>query len=468
MSLLASAALLAVVVYFVVQSVARQVAQDSQDNVLTASALSILDSARLSNGEISIDLPYSALSMLDSLSDERVFYAIRLERVFLSGYADLPSAAAGRDAPNTPAYLSTPFLGEEVRLATVRRRVSTDQGQRFLEVSVAQTLSGQKQALARISRSAMAIGAGFFLLSVILAGIIARSAIRPLDRLTASVSRRGPKDLRPVAAPVPSEMVPLVSSLNSFMRRLKQSLLRSEDFIAEAAHRVRTPLAVVRTKAEVVERTSTDPETRKAVRDMIRAIDDSSRTAGQLLDHAMVTFRLDQLTGEEINLHRLVADTVERMRPTTELKDITLTATGKTALGKAALDTAFGNATDTDAAFIMGDPILVQNALHNLLDNAVKYAPAGADVDVTLKRMSLDNGQYARVSVSDTGPGFGDADLGLLPKRFARGANTQAIVGSGLGLTIAKEVVEAHGGRLQIANSQGGGACVSLLFPLSC
>ena len=443
LSLLASAAVLAIVVYFVVQSVARQVAQESQDNVLTASALSILDSARLSGGEISIDLPYSALSMLDSISDERVFYAIRLEDEFLSGYADLPEAKGNGAA--TPAYLSALFLGEEVRVATVRRRMSTDTGRSFLKVSVAQTLSGQKQALARISRTSMGIGAGFFLVSVLLAALISRSTIRPLDRLTSSVSRRGPKDLRPVAAPVPSEMVPLVTSLNSFMRRLQQSLMRSEDFIAEAAHRVRTPLAVVRTKAEVAQRKSDDPETRKALKEMIRAIDDSSRTAGQLLDHAMVTFRLDHLAREEISLHRLVQDTVERMHPTSELKDITLETIG------------MENAT------IKGDPILVQNALHNLLDNAVKYSPSGAEIHVALT--IADDG--AKISVQDTGPGFQTDELDDLPKRFARGANTQDIVGSGLGLTIAKEVVEAHGGTLKISNNAGGGACVSLLFPSS-
>lgn len=443
LSLLASSAVLAIVVYFVVQSVARQVAQDSQDNVLTASALSILDSARLSSGEITIDLPYSALSMLDSISDERVFYAIRLEDTFLSGYADLPQAV--RSGGAGPAYVSTVFLGEEVRVATVGRRVSTDTGQRYLHVSVAQTLSGQKQALARISRTSMGIGAGFFLVSVLLAGIISRSTIRPLDRLTASVSRRGPKDLRPVAAPVPSEMVPLVTSLNSFMRRLHQSLRRSEDFIAEAAHRVRTPLAVVRTKAEVAERKSTDPETRKALTEMIRAIDDSSRTAGQLLDHAMVTFRLDHLTRKEIALHRLVEESVERTRPTSELKDITL------------------DIADLDTATVKGDPILVQNALLNLLDNAVKYAPAGADIKVALNAGPQD----AVIRVTDTGPGFLPSELSALPKRFTRGANTQSIVGSGLGLTIAKEVIEAHGGTLKIANTPGGGACVSLLFPLS-
>lgn len=443
LSLLMSAAVMAVVVYLVVQSVARQVAQDSQDNILAASAQSILDSTRQSGGHILVDLPYSALSMLDSISDERVFYAIRLQDSFLSGYADLPQA--GDATTRGAAFLSTRFRGVEVRVVSIRRRVSMEGAQRMLQVSVAQTLSGQKQALARISRTSMAIGVGVFFVSVLLAGIISRSTIRPLNRLTASVSRRGPKDLRAVAAPVPNEMVPLVASLNSLMARLQQSLVRSEDFIAEAAHRIRTPLAIVRTKAEVAQRQSRDPATRKAIREMIHAVDDSSRTAGQLLDHAMVTFRLDNLAREEIDLVRLVEDLVERLRPVSDLKDITI-------------ETAC-----SDGARILGDPVLVQNALHNLLDNAVKYSPAGAEVSVEL--LLWPDG--CELLIRDNGPGFPSENFAQLTARFTRGANAHAVVGSGLGLTIAQEVADAHGGQMRITNINGGGACVILFFPSS-
>ncbi|MFZ8947163.1 MAG: sensor histidine kinase N-terminal domain-containing protein, partial [Paracoccaceae bacterium] len=84
--LLLSAAGIAILLYAVVQSVAKQVVQESQDNILAASALSILDSARVIQGEISIDLPYSSLSMLDSVIDELAFYSVRLNDEFLSGY----------------------------------------------------------------------------------------------------------------------------------------------------------------------------------------------------------------------------------------------------------------------------------------------------------------------------------------------------------------------------------------------
>nr|WP_058290053.1 sensor histidine kinase [Tritonibacter multivorans] len=443
MSLLASAAVLAVAVYFVVMSVASQVAQQSQDNVLEASARSILDSARFVAGEISLDLPYSALSMLDGVVHERVFYAIRLEEEFLSGYRDLPRATGGK--AGTHGFFSAAFLGDEVRIASVQRSVATDMGQRVLQVSVAQTRMGQTQALARISRTSMGIGFGFFLSSVLLAIVVARSTIRPLDRLTVSVSRRGPKDLRPVAAPVPKEMVPLVTSLNSLMKRLKKSLSRSEDFIAEAAHRVRTPLAIVRTKAEVARRRVQDPATRDALSEMIHAIDDSSRTAGQLLDHAMVTFRLDHLSEQDVDLPQLVAETVERQRPVSELKNIHLMT------------------SVLEPWVLKGDPILLQNALLNVLDNAIKYAPDGAQVDIVVKARA----GGAVLSVSDTGPGFPEDEMETLTGRFARGGNAGDVIGSGLGLTIAKEVIDAHGGDLNITNIAGAGGCVSFFFPLS-
>lgn len=441
--LLSGAGGLALLVYFVVQSVAREIAQESQDNVLAASALSILDSARVVEGEITIDFPYASLSMLDTVSNERVFYQIQLDGDFLSGYENLPQPEPL--SSGVTRFGSDAYLGEAVRIATASRGLSTDAGASTLEVSVAQTRSSMNQTLARISRMAMAIGGGFFLVAALLSLLISRSTIRPLARLAASVTRRGPKDLRPVAAPVPTEMAPLVDALNTFMGRLKRSLSRSEEFIAEAAHRVRTPLAIVRTKAEITLRRVEKPENRAAIRDMIRAIDESSRTAGQLLDHAMVTFRADHLLDEEIDLAALASDTIESLRPVSELKEMEI------------------HASFDASPHIRGDAILLQNALRNLLDNAIKYAPAGGTIRVHVSASD----KKSILTVQDTGPGFPQNDLGQLRDRFARGTNASGTIGSGLGLTIVEDVVTAHGGAMTLENSAGGGACVTLSFPLS-
>ena len=435
------AGIIAIFLFFLIQSVARQIAQSSQDNILLASAISIVDSSRFNKGAFSIDLPYSSLSMLDTVTDERVFYSIKLDDQFLSGYKLLPQADVFKS--NNIAYLSSHFLDQDIRIVTVKRLFSINNQPVTLEVSVAQTLNGLTKTLASTRRVSLIVGVTFFLIAAILSFMLARSAVNPLARLTKSISKRGPKDLRPVAAPVPAEMVPLVSSLNTLMHRLEKSLTRSEDFITEAAHRVRTPLTVVRTQAEITLRQIDKPRNRKNLKEIIRAIDESSRAAGQLLDHAMVTFRADNLALEKVNICQLINDTVDRLSPLADLRDISL------------------EVELLHQASVLGDPILLQNALYNIIDNAIKYSPIDSKVVTTISSIN----EKIQISVNDTGPGFNSDEPSKLIERFQRGENVEGIIGSGLGLTIVHEVVEAHKGHLEIKNLIGGGACVSFLLP---
>ncbi len=435
------AGIIAIFLFFLIQSVARQIAQSSQDKILLASAISIIDSSRFNKGEFSIDLPYSSLSMLDTVTDERVFYSIKLDDKFLSGYNLLPQADVFKS--NNIAYLSSHFLDQDIRIVTVKRLFSINNQPVTLDVSVAQTLNGLNKTLASTRRVSLIVGVTFFLIAAILSFMLARSAVNPLARLTKSISKRGPKDLRPLAAPVPAEMVPLVASLNTLMYRLEKSLTRSEDFITEAAHRVRTPLTVVRAQAEITLRQIDKPRNRKNLKEIIRAIDESSRAAGQLLDHAMVTFRADNLALEKVNICQLINDTVDRLRPLADLRDISL------------------EVELLHPASVLGDPILLQNALHNIIDNAIKYSPIDSKIVTTIS--SID--EKIKISVNDTGPGFNSDEPSKLIGRFQRGENVEGIIGSGLGLTIVHEVVEAHKGHLEIKNLVGEGACVSFFLP---
>ena len=436
--LLMGSATLAFLLYFVVQSVARQAAQESQDNILAASAVSILDGVRLVEGQTDVDMPYSSLSMLDSVTDERVFYAIYLDANLLTGYPEL--VILQTNTPMAPVFSFGTLFDVDVRIVTVKRQI----GKNEVFVSVAQTLNGQIKVLRNISTIALGVGFGFFVLSAILAFLIAESTIRPLNRLALSVSRRGPDELRPVSAPVPSEMLPLVKSLNNFMTRLKLSLQRSEEFIAEAAHRVRTPLAVVRTRTEILLREAKTKKSKAELLEVLNAIDDSSRTAGQLLDHAMVSFRLDNLSEDELEVQFLIEDVINRISPLYDLKGIEI------------------KNNSIQNCKVMGDPILLQNALHNVLDNALKYCSENDTVTLKVK----DIGQNCIIEIMDSGEGFPQNSVSLT-NRFTRGENTKGIVGSGLGLTIAKDVVEAHGGNITISNTEKGGACVTFTLPCS-
>jgi len=439
------AALLSVAFFLVVRAVAERAAEGTQDDILAASATAIADSLGSENGVVTLDLPYSALSMLGTVSEDRVFYRIQTDDgVTLTGYTDLPEP---RVAPSrgVPAFSTIDYRGEEVRTVSVRRAVGPATQSTDVIVTVAQTRLGLAALSRRITATATGVGAGFFLIANILSLWAASSAMRPIDRMTAAVTRRGPKDLRPVTGDTPTELVPLVDALNSFMGRLRSSLTRTEDFIAEAAHRVRTPLATVRAQAEVTHLKLNKPEHKQAIRDMIHAIDEISRSAGQMLDHAMVTFRTDSLARGEMELGAMMIEICDRLAPTAELKDIVI-----------------HRSLPSHPVPFQGDAILLQAALQNILDNAIKYSPADSDITV-----SLDAGKQIRLSITDQGRGFADTDTTRLTNRYERGANVGDVVGSGLGLTIADDVARAHGGHLHIAtNTTGEGACVSIVLPL--
>ena len=435
LQLVGAAAVLAAILFVLFQSFARQLAIEAQDNTLFASASAILESVSVQQGEVNVDIPYAALSMLGNVSDDRVFYRIGMGAVPLTGYDDLP----GKPGADAVSWTDT-YRGDDLRMVQVSRALSVAGALKDVTVVVGQTQGGLAQKLAQISRMAILIGAIYFVVASLFAYWTARSTVRPLNAVAEAVARRGPLDLRPVTKPVPSEMAPLMVALNAFISRLDRSLTRSEDFIVEAAHRVRTPLATVRAQAEVTLRRVDRQENRNALKQMIRAVDESSRAAGQLLDHAMVAFRTDHLDQQALDLGAIAAEVVERQTPVAALKDITFD-----------VDIIAGGGFN-------GDAILIQNAVTNLIDNAVKYSPQETTITVSVKGNSL--------KICDQGPGFPAADIDTLTDRFARGTNVGNTVGSGLGLTIAHEVALAHNGALTLSqNPKGTGACVTLSLP---
>ena len=439
LTLISGAAVLGIILFFIVRGYAAQIAQNGQDDILEASLSSILDAIVIQDGSIEVDFPYASLSMLDTELDDRVFYSIYNDDILISGYEDLPlpeKINAEISTFNTIKYKDT-----NARIASAKRILIGEKERITISVSIAQTQDALSRTLNRISKNVALFGSGFFILVTLLSYWATATTISPLMRLASSITKRGPQDLSPFEKKVPSEMYPLVTSLNKLMTRLDLSLKQSEDFIAEAAHRVRTPLATVRSYADATLQRVSKKENRDALRSMVRAIDEASRAASQLLDHAMITFRSDNLQKEPINLNDLVQNLIDNLTPIAEMKDIEL------------------KFKQEDKIKLYGDFILIQNAIRNLIDNALKYSPYEGIITV-----SIGTSPISFLEIYDQGPGFPPKDLDNLTMRFTRGQNSNGIVGSGLGLTIAKDVANAHGAKLQLSNHEKGGACVTLLF----
>ncbi|MCI5109878.1 MAG: sensor histidine kinase [Marivita sp.] len=439
------AALLSVLSWWMVTGLARQAAERTQDNVLAASVTTIAETLRSEQGEVRLELPYSAFSMLGAISEDRVFYRVSTGDTVLTGYDDLPVPTEVAVSGGRVLFDTGEYSGEEIRMATVSRLVLAGTQPVPVTVTVAQTRGGVASISAELSQLAAFLSVAFFLVAVTLSAFAARTSLKPLNDIAAAVSRRGPSDLRPLRRAAPTELAPLMTSLNRLMDRLGQSIRSAEDFIAEAAHRIRTPLATVRAQAEIALRSARDDEQKQRLRQMIRAVDESSRSAGQLLDHATVIYRSDDLMRSPVKLSDLVGQAVAGLEPTAAMKDI-------------------GLHVDMIPVQVEVDPVLMENALRNVLDNAIKYSPPDTVVTITASEAQGE----VRIAVSDQGPGLGDGPVDLLTHRFQRGSNTQGIVGSGLGLTIAKDVLVAHGGRLELESLQGrNGTCATLVLPSS-
>ncbi|MDP1669133.1 sensor histidine kinase [Phaeovulum sp.] len=447
LQLLVLAAVLAVLLFVAVRTVAGAAAEETLDGVLGAATLAIADELRGGEDGVTVDLPHEAFSILGSISEDRIFYRIAVEDTTITGYADLPmpEAARGPGAPAAPTFYTTPFRNTEVRVAMVQRVVLAGRLATPVTVLVAQTRSGQAAIAARVANRAASIGLGVFALAAALSIITAGSVLRPINRLAEAVARRGPRDLRAVDHPTPAELRPLLESLNGLIARLRAALTRTETFIAEAAHHIRTPLATVRARAETALRKAETEEARETLRTVIRAVEESARSASQLLDHATVVYRSDRPARETVDLARLIEGLAQNFGPVAGLKDVQIATLGT-----------------ESAVEVRGDRLLIEAALRNLLDNAVKYSPADTDIALRLSRSA----EAACIEVADRGRGLSGSAKAELTRRFARGANVGDVVGSGLGLTIVEEVAAAHGGRFELTEREGGGTCARFWLPL--
>jgi two-component system sensor histidine kinase TctE len=443
--LLITAAVLAVLLYVSVRTVAGSAVEATQDSILGAATIAIAEELRGGEEGVEVDIPYSAFSMLGAVGQDRVFYRILIGGDTITGYPELPLPEAALNGL-APVFYSATYQDERVRLAAVERAVLAEGRSVSVTVLVGTTRLAEAGIVAGIANRAAAFGLGFLFIAGVLAVVTTGNVLRPLSELAAAVGRRGPRDLRPVTRPVPSELRPVVAALNGFMGRLSGALSRTETFIAEAAHHIRTPLAIVRSEAEMALRDAPDDAARARMRGIIRAVDGSARSASQLLDHAMVIYRTDQRSEEDFDIGRVAGDVVQSLRPAADIKEIDL-----------------GLSLPEAKVALRGDRLLLESALRNMIENAIKYSPDATTVEVSV---AVDGGQ-ARITVADRGRGLGEEAPDTLIPRFRRGANVGDVVGSGLGLTIVSEVAQGWGGVFRLSNREGGGACAELILPVA-
>ena len=423
----------------------KQAVQATQDTLLRTAVTSILEETRTSANNVKINLPYNIFTMLGAISEDKVYYRVDLDGNFLTGYEDLNVLTTPQNQEN-PYFNSSTYRGVQLRQATATQVFLINGNEKKVRVTVAQTQLFQKTILREISRNATIIGVSFLGFALFVALFTTNSFLRPINFLADVVKRRGPHDLRSVKHPTPLELIPLVSSLNIFISRLRVTLRQTETFIAEAAHHIRTPLSLVKSETQLALRKSTDTNNREHLHNIIESVDKSIRSAGQLLDHALVLYRSEQANDEKVDLETVIGHVVSGIRPAAELKDIIINI----------------KIESSTPLLILADRILLEVALRNLIDNAIKYSSAEQQVRVELTKL----GSLGIIKVIDSGRGIQGIKMAGFHKRFKRGSNVDDIVGSGLGLAIITEICSAFDGKLELKNNKGGGACAILYFPV--
>lgn len=434
---------LAAATAWLAQDNAREAANAAFDRTLQASARSIAERITLQDGELVVDLPVAALEMFDPHFQDRVFYRIGFASgSTITGDSELPLPPA-LPAAGDVVFYDASFRDEEIRSVALGVPLFYAGGQRLLLVQVGETTLS-RQALARqLFRESLAqqwlIGA----VAALLVAVGINRALRPLQRVRGILRERaGDPSLQLEVGSVQRELQPLVSALNTALSELEQQLSVQKRFIADAAHQLRTPLTLLKTQAEVTLRLQDPAEQREGLAALVRATDQVIRLANQLLALSRAEPGPNRHDTRELDLAELAR--------TVTLDFVTV------ALGKA-LDLGYEG---DEHAVLHGQPLLLREMLSNLVDNAVRYTPAGGEITVS----TYARGDEVELIVTDTGPGIALEERALVFERFYRGQQTGGD-GCGLGLAIVREIVRGHGGQIRLDSGSVGGLRVVITLP---
>ncbi|PZQ10841.1 MAG: hypothetical protein DI564_15225 [Rhodanobacter denitrificans] len=337
----------------------------------------------------------------------------------------------------------------DVRIAGAPwRTVAISDTQRRVQVQVGLPESALRAELRRWFNTSLATAISLLLCIGIAIWLVIHWSLRPVARVSASLATRAPLDLTPLPERgLPDEFTPLVRAFNALMARLAHALQHEREFLGEAAHELRTPLAALLAQAQVLEHAGDRDEAREALDHLIAGIERTSRLAQQLLDAARVETGGAAVRAADVDLSwiaGMVADEfallAQRAGRTIEIENRHAPVRG-----------------DIDELGIM---------VRNLLDNALRHGTPGTRVRVETRLDGEGHDRRATLIVADDGPGIPDSESRRVFERFYRAENGRRTQGIGLGLSLVERVVASHGGQVRCGvGLDGRGLGVEIQLP---
>lgn len=385
-------------------------------------------------------IPYSALEAFEADNRSRMTYRVSTAAGdWIDGAQDV--APWSGTLPNQGPYAALVHFyddlwrGDAVRVAVLLQPVASATGKAMATIQVAETLE-LRQALARqilwdtLQRQALLV-----LVVTAVALLVVHHATRPIRALSVALDGRADEDWRPLdASALPGEVRPLTEATNRALLRLGHLVEHQKRFVRDAAHQLRTPLAVLKTQVQSARRGDVGPQ--EALADIERTIDRATTLANQMLSLAKVEQLRQAGAYAPVPWHDIVRELALEMAPLVADKDID-----------------FG--IETQACAVLAHPWMLREASRNLLHNAIRHTPRAGRLDVVLRALP----ERACLLVRDGGSGIPE---GLRPHLFQPFATADATHGSGLGLTITREIMHALGGSIHLDNRVEGGRTLGL------
>jgi two-component system sensor histidine kinase TctE len=338
-------------------------------------------------------------------------------------------------------------------------------------VQVSETLGKRNRLATEIVKGVILPQFVILPLAVLLIWLALARGIEPLHAVQQRIRRRSSGDLSPIdERHIPEEVAPLVRAINHLLARLDESIRAQKHFLADAAHQLKTPLAGLRTQAELagreIEAGQHDPA---ALRESLRQIARSSQSAAHMVNQLLAMARAEHEENAAqqgtVNLALLARDAVRDFVPRALDRQIDLGFEGPAPAGAGAVA----------GPWILGSDVLLRELVRNLVDNALLYTPRGGAV--TVRVIDDPFGQVAVLQVEDSGPGIAAAEREQVFRPFYRSLGTD-VDGSGLGLAIVREIATRHGAEVTLgdaderrrdtpprADDPGPGALFTVRFP---
>ena len=419
--------------------VAKSIANGPFDRALETDAYVLARQIHPVNGVAELSLADSARDFLRPDNIDSVFYQVLGTRgELVSGKSEMPLPRdEDRPPPGLVQFRDDTLHGADIRVAYTTVDLPHADGTQPVLVQVAETLDKRRQLANDIIKGVILPQFVILPLAILLVWFGLSRGLAPLTALQINIRTRRPDDLSPLEARrAPPEIEPLVTSFNDLLTRLEQNMALQKRFIADAAHQMKTPLAGLRTQAELALRQDVSPEVQRSLEQIATSSEHAARLVTQLLALARAENRLSGQILTAVDVTDVARHAVRDWVQPALAKRMDLGYEGPSAQD---------NRVEVD-----GHPAMLREMLSNLIDNAIRYTPAGGRITVRVQPGPAAG--TVNLEVEDTGIGIPAAERERVLERFYRILGRDGD-GSGLGLAIVREIVTMHGGQLAIGDN---------------